>query len=453
MFRFLSNLTRKQKILGGTALGLFLLLSLSFCSGSSLKKSYRTVTVQRGEIVQRTKATGTIQPIESIQVGTQVNGPIKKLLVDFNDHVKEGQIVALIDPVTYEARVASDKADLQRSQASVEQVQANLHQAELEWTRVQDLVAKGFSSQSDMDQAQANRDSLLAQIKLSRASVMQAEATLKLSQANLEYTIIHSPIDGVVIARNVTEGQTVVASMTAQTLFVIANDLRKIQVEASVPEADVGKLKEGQPVIFTVDAFQDEEFKGKVLQVRMASSTTQNVVTYPVIVVAENPEGKLFPGMTANLSFETMRVNDVLKAPSAALRFKPDTATQAYLTSQMPPEPKKWKEKSVEKSEEKTDLKKTDEKSDEKTREKEGTFSKEKKPLRTWLYILGPDGLPQPRSVLLGINDGIFTEIKDGLKEGDVLITGIQDPKAIDTSAAANNPFAPARPPSGAPRR
>lgn len=284
--------------------------------------SYRTAKIEKGTLIQHVRATGIVQPVKLVQVGTQVNGPIKKLFVDYNDLVKENDLVAQIDPTVYEAHLARDVAMLHQNLATVEQMKTRLTQAERELERSKALVKRDMLSQAELDSAQADRDSLAAQLKVAEAAVEQSRASLKLSQANLGYTTIRSPVTGIVIDRKVSEGQTVVASMSAQMLFQIATDLHQIQVEASVPEADIGKIKPDQPVVFTVDAY-DEEFTGKVTQIRLAAESVQNVVTYPVVIYADNPERKLFPNMTATITIEAARHKDVLKVPNAALRFKP----------------------------------------------------------------------------------------------------------------------------------
>lgn len=286
---------------------------------------YRFARVERGDLTQTVRATGVVQPVKQVLVGTQVNGPIKKLYVDFNDRVHTGDRVAQIDPAVYEARLAQDEANLQQSLAAVDQAQAKLDQAEKELTRTRELQRRDLAAQADLDTAVANRDVCAAQAKLAQASVAQAQAAVRLAKINLDYTAIASPVDGVVVDRDVSEGQTVVASMTAQTIFTIASDLREIQLEASIAEADIGKIKVDQQVVFTVDAY-DEEFKGTVAQVRLAAAKVQNVVTYPVIVRASNPDERLFPGMTANISFQVAQRENVVKVPNAALRFKPELA-------------------------------------------------------------------------------------------------------------------------------
>jgi len=372
------------------------------------KTRYRTALLDRGDIIQTVRASGLISPLRLVDVGTQVNGPITKLYVDFNSQVKAGDLVAQIDPITYEAKLAQDQANLTASQANVEQTNAKLVQANKELSRTQKLAEQKMLSETDLDAAIATRDSLAAQLKVNLASVEQAKASLRLSQANLGYTIIRSPVDGVVITRSVSEGQTVVASLNAMTLFRIATDLSTIQVEASVPEADIGRIKENQRVTFTVDAY-DTLFTGKVSQVRMSASTMQNVVTYPVMVMADNPDNKLFPGMTAIIICEVAQRTNVLKVSNAALRFKP--AEKIGNNGENKP-------------------KRTGPRSEQKTK----------------LWIKKNDGSElRPVGVTPGITDGSFTEITEPcqLTEGQEIITGIDVTSSSDKTV---NPFAPQMP-------
>jgi len=364
---------------------------------------FRTANVEKGDLVQTVNATGTVQPIKTVQVGTQVTGPVKKLYVDYNDHVQAGQVVAQIDPAAYQAKVAQDRANLQSALAAVEQVRAKLTQAEKELQRSRELVSRNLISQSDLDGAVADRDSLAAQLKLAQAGVEQARAALTLSQTNLDYTTIKSPVDGVVVARNVDEGQTVVASFASQTLFVIAADLRQMQVEADVPEADIGKIKVGQPVHFTVDAYPDQDFEGMVSEVRLAASIQQNVVTYPVIISAPNPDEKLLPTLTANVSIEVAHRQKVLKVPNAALRFKYEPAGEASGN---------------------------------------GSASAASRPGSHQHQVWVPDG-KELKAVLLnpGISDGAYTEVpEDALKEGQEVVIGIIEGQAR-AAAGTDNPF------------
>ncbi len=283
---------------------------------------YRTARITRGTLINVINATGIVKPVKEVEVGTQVNGRILKLYVDFNSTVTNNQVIALIDPDVYEAGHARDAAQLKSSAATVEQITARLVLAEKDLQRKSELAARKMLSTADLDMAMAERDALAAQLKVAQAAVEQARAAIKLSKANLDYCTIRAPVNGVIIARNVDEGQTVVSSFNAQQLYKIATDLRRIQVEASLPEADIGQIRVGQPVTFTVDAYSDT-FLGSVLQIRLSASTVQNVLTYPVIVEAENPDGKLFPGMTANIAIEVARQENAQIVPAAALRFTP----------------------------------------------------------------------------------------------------------------------------------
>ncbi|MEI8120995.1 MAG: efflux RND transporter periplasmic adaptor subunit [bacterium] len=392
--------------------------AIRYYSESKSKESrYKTAPVERGDVVQTVRATGTIQPIRLVQVGTQVNGPIRKLYVDYNSQVKAGDLVAQIDPTTYEARLAQDQANLIQSQANVEQTKVRLTQAEKELERANKLTAREMISQADLDTAVATRDALLAQLKVVQAAVAQAEASLRLSKANLGYTTISSPVDGVVIARNVSEGQTVVASMTAQVLFLIATDLRRIQVEASIPEADIGNIALGQRVTFTVDAF-DLVFTGAVTQIRMAAVTVQNVVTYPVVIQADNPGTKLFPSMTADIVCEVARHENVLRIPNAALRFKPEEKDKTA---------KNGKDNNAPRRRARLD----------------------QKP-RLWIQTPDGNGV-KPVSISLGITDGAFTELRDPgtLTENQDVITGML---VVSDDEKTVNPFTPS-PISGQARR
>lgn len=372
---------------------------------------YRTAKVERGDVVQTVRATGIVQPIQLVQVGTQVNGPVQKLYVDYNSRVKEGDLVAQIDPTVYEARLAQDEANLSQSRAGVEQAQVRLAQAEKELDRARKLAGREMLSQADLDSATASRDALAAQVTLAKAAVEQANASLRLSRANLSYTTIRSPIAGVVISRNVSEGQTVVASMSAQVLFQIASDLSRIQIEASIPEADIGKIKPGQPVSFTVDAY-DMPFTGRVSLVRMAATTVQNVVTYPVVIEANNPDGRLFPGMTATVICETARREGVLRVPNAALRFRPESETKAD----------------------------TQQRGDSRTRQRGPRMSK--------VYVQEtPGAAPKAVQVSTGISDGTVTELRDAgsLQDGSDVIAGVATGTTKQNEVV--NPFAPPMPP------
>ncbi|HYV39063.1 MAG TPA: efflux RND transporter periplasmic adaptor subunit, partial [Gemmataceae bacterium] len=296
--------------------------------------TYREVEVSQGKIVAVVNATGTVKPVRLVTVGTFVSGPIESIKVDFNQEVAKNEILATIDQRIYLAAVARDKASLDMQQFNVKQTEAKLQQAINDEERALALRSqnKGFISDSEMDQFKFNRLSLKAQLEFAKATVLQAEAVLDTSNANLEYTVIRSPVDGVIIDRKIDPGQTVAASFQTPDLFVVAPDLRKeVYVYASVDESDISLIREAQlesqlkeiPVRFTIDTYPNELFEGKIHQIRQNSTTIQNVVTYPVIVSVPNPDLKLIPGMTANMSFQVGLRSDKLRIPNAALRFFP----------------------------------------------------------------------------------------------------------------------------------
>jgi len=310
-----------------------------FIHNAEAPVKYRTGKIERGDLKVIVTATGTVQPYLLVQVGTQVTGTIQKLHVDFNSKVKEGEVVAQIDPAPFQAKVDQDKANLAKAQADVNRVKAGMVQAEKELGRARELQKKELISPSDLDTAVATFDSFTAQVKVAEATVAQAQAVLESSMVNLRYTTIVSPIDGVVISRNVDKGQTVAASLSAPTIYVIADDMKKVQIMASVAEADIGRIKEEMGVVFTVDAHRTDRFKGKVSQIRLSPTTVQNVVTYTVMIDAENPGAKLLPGMTANVTFDIAQYRDILKIPNAALRFTPPAEVAAVKPEPAPATP------------------------------------------------------------------------------------------------------------------
>ncbi len=275
--------------------------------------SYQTATITRGPITQAVTATGTLNPVVTVQVGSQVSGNIAKLFVDFNSQVKAGQVVAQIDPALFQATVTQAEGDLANAQATLELAKVNAK-------RTQELFAKKTSSQADVDQATAT-------LHQSEANVKIKQGALDKVRTDLEHCTITSPIDGVVISRSVDVGQTVAASLQAPIIFAIANDLTKMQIDANVAEADIGVVKIDQNVDFTVDAFPMQTFHGKVVQVRNAPITVQNVVTYDTVIGVSNPDLKLKPGMTANVSIVIAHKDDVLQIKNAALRYRPPDAT------------------------------------------------------------------------------------------------------------------------------
>ncbi|MFZ4396129.1 MAG: efflux RND transporter periplasmic adaptor subunit [Kiritimatiellia bacterium] len=384
--------------------------------------TYRTVKVERGEVLQIVRATGIVQPVKLVQVGTQVNGIVQKLYVDFNSRVKAGDVVARIDPSVYQANLSQGEANLARNQAAVDEARAGLLKATNDLARATGLASKQLISNADLDSAIASAASASAQLKVAIAQVQQTAAALDLARANLSYTVITAPVDGIVIARNVDEGQTVVTSMSAQTLLTIATDLRTVLISASVPEADIGPVSPGQKVTFNVDAYPTA-FTGTVDQIRLAASTVQNVVTYPVMVRAENPGEKLFPGMTANISCVIAERTNVLRVANAALRFKPENADAAGKSGKSG---KSDKPPAVA--------------GNSGTPPRSGR-SGEKKPK---LYVQQPDGSLTPLRITTGITDGTFTEVSgDDLSEGQEVVAGLLNNGA---KSAVVNPFMPTPP-------
>ncbi|GAA5071468.1 efflux RND transporter periplasmic adaptor subunit [Lysobacter panacisoli] len=285
--------------------------------------AFRTVPVERGDIRVAISSTGTLSAISTVTVGSQVSGQVTDVLVDYNDPVKKGQVIAHIDPKTYEAQIAQGNAQIASARASLSQAQATLLNAELDYQRKADLGARQLVARSDVDLAKAALDQARAQVNAAQASIRQQSASTLTTQVNLDRTVIRSPVDGVVLTRSIEPGQTVAASLQAPELFTIAEDLAKMKIELAVDEADIGQVRTGQNVSFTVDAFPDRQFRGTVEQVRLSATTTSNVVTYPVVVTVDNSDGTLLPGLTVNAEIEVSRRDDVLKVSNAALRYKP----------------------------------------------------------------------------------------------------------------------------------
>jgi len=335
--KFIKN---KWTIIGCLLAAIGLLTAFSF----ETKKApqYYTEKVQKGDIQNVVQATGTINAVTTVQVGSQVSGTIQTLFADFNSHVKKDQVIAQIDPSLFRGALLQAKADLADAQANLVAAKANLDkavaaaaQAKLDFNRYTTLAQEGVVPTQQLDTARATSQSADAAVGAAKAQVTQAgaqvqqkQAAVTVAQANLDHSTIRSPIDGTVIARSVDVGQTVAASLQAPTLFTIAQDLTKMQVYVSTDESDVGTIKQGQDVKFSVDAFPKDSFKGKVSAVRLNATTVQNVVTYTTVVDFDNPETKLFPGMTAYVTIPVAEANDVVKVPNGALRFTPDLTAQ-----------------------------------------------------------------------------------------------------------------------------
>jgi HlyD family secretion protein len=322
------------------ALALLVLIGVvvGFTLNRNPEPKYFTAKAQRSTINDVVQATGTINAVTTVQVGSQVSGTISKLYADFNSRVRKGQVVAQIEPSLFEGALLQAQADLQNanatlaaSKADLIKAQATAVQTKADYQRTQGLAKEGVMSPQQLDLARANADTAQAavsaaeaQIKQAAAQVSQKKAAVNVAQTNLDHTIIHAPINGIVVARNVDVGQTVAASLQAPTLFNIAQDLTKMQVDTQTDESDVGNIKVGQECTFTVDAYPSETFRGKVVQIRLNPTTVQNVVTYDTVIAFDNPQMKLFPGMTGYVTIPVATAEDVLSIPNTALRFKPD---------------------------------------------------------------------------------------------------------------------------------
>jgi HlyD family secretion protein len=402
-------------LIGGTGIS-----SLVSYMKESRRVTFREAEVTRGRIVAVVNSTGTIKPVRSVSVGSFVSGPIKSIPsdVDFNREVKEGQLLAKIDPLIYDAAVARDRAILKTRKADINRVKALLQQAKNDEKRAEDLRAKSkdkvYISDSEMDQLRFARESLDAQLAFAEASVLEAQGNLDSSIANLGYTDIRSPVDGIIIDRKIDPGQTVASTFQTPELFIVAPDLRtEIYVFANVDETDIGLVRTAQqthqPVLFTVDAWPDDLFKGKIFQIRMSSTTTQNVVTYPVVVSAPNPDLKLLPGMTANLSFQLRASDNLLRLPDAALRFFPQR-------DHVHPEDRPKLEARNTSTGDTTEVVRTAEEKA-KIRAKRNT---------RYVWVVDGDYL-RAVQVVIGLSDNSFTEIVSGdLKEGQKIVTGVQ---------------------------
>jgi HlyD family secretion protein len=378
---------------------------------------YLTAKVSRGRVEHVVNSTGTVKPVRSVLVGAFISGPIETIYVDFNSRVEKDQVMARIDPRLWQAAVDRDQAALLTQKADLARIEALLQQARNNEERARRLrqVNKDYLSEQEMDQFRFTRLSQEAQRNLAQASIGQAEANLKTSLANLGYCTIRSPVDGIVIERKVDPGQTVAASFQTPELFIVAPDMDKhMYVFASVDEADIGLIRGAQehkrPVHFTVDAYPQDVFQGEIYQVRKSSTTTQNVVTYPVVIEAANPEMKLMPGMTAGISFLIEARKDVLRLPSPALRFAPKLA-------QARPEDRRYLEGL------------TGEQADGGSRmsaDQKAALARARSKRVVWVQ----DGaLLRAVPVTLGLADNLFAEVLEGdLSEGQELITGVEDP-------------------------
>jgi HlyD family secretion protein len=358
---------------------------------------YKAVPVEKGAIVSVVNATGTINPVTMVQVGSQVTGMVESLHADFNSVVKKDEVVARIDPFPYRARRDQASANLANAKAAVLKSKADLSQRKRELDRVQSLIKQQFVSQNDVDVAVTAYEGAGAQLAVSDAAVKQAQAALEAAELDLTYTVIKAPIDGIVISRLVEVGQRISASMSIPVIFTIAQDLTKMQVDANVSEADIGGITEGRDVAFTVDAYPGQRFQGKIRQVRNSPINVQNVVTYDVVVGVDNTDLRLKPGMTANVSIIVARKEDTLKVPNSALRFVPPKTTEGAAGQAGRPVAAPARERSGSKT----------------------------------VWRMNAAGDPESVAVQTGISDGLVTEITGGeLREGESVIVGIEASKS-----------------------
>jgi HlyD family secretion protein len=382
--------------------------------GDSAAGRYLTARVTRGPIVRSVIATGTVNPVTTVQVGSYVSGPIQAIYADFNAPVKAGQLIAKIDPRPFQVKVDAAIATLANARAQLGKDTADLAYKKITYERNRRLFDAEAISGDALDSALSTYRQAVAQAALDRANILQQQANVKDAQVSLDYTNIVSPVDGNVVSRNVDVGQTVAASFQTPTLFLIARDLTQMQVDTNVSESDIGSVHNGQPGDFTVDAFPERTFEGTVTQVRQAPITVQNVVTYDVVVTVPNPEMLLKPGMTANVTIVTARRDDVLRIPAQALRFRAQPDNR-YASAQNAPS-------------------------------NDGVAHKtDSRNARLWV----PDGRDLvPVTVTTGLSDGNYVELLGGdLKPGDAVVTEEARHTQAANGSASGSPFFPMRPP------
>jgi HlyD family secretion protein len=368
-------------------------------NNNEIAPQYTLAAATRGDVVETVDATGTLQAVTTVQVGTQVSGTIQSLHADFNSQVRKGQVIARLDPSLLQAQVEQAEATIVRLQADVERANVMFEDAQVKLRRARELFAAQLIPAIDVENAQSTVRQSEASLKAARAQVTQSRGSLNQNRVNLSHSIITAPVDGIVISRNVDVGQTVAASMSAPTLFVLAKDLTAMQVNASIDEADIGRITPGQAVTFRVDAYPRDVFKGTVSQVRLEPTVAQNVVSYVTVIDVPNPELKLKPGMTANVTVEIARADNALRVPNAALRFRP---------AQQPP----------------------------------GDQNEARGP-SVWVMR---DGQMQRVRVRPGVSDGTMTAIEGEISENVQIVTGNALANAQNPSGAAGSPFMPQRP-------
>ena len=397
-----------KALIAAAVVGTTTVVGAFYSTGDETRPTITAEPVSRGDVINAISATGTVQANTTVEVGTQVSGTIASLHADFNSIVKKGQVLARLDPALYQGAIEQATANLLAAEANHERMKVSLADAETKLARARELAEKQLISRVDLETAEVTVGSAVAQVKSAAAQVAQARASLQQAQVNLSKTIIRSPIDGIVIARNVDGGQTVAASLSAPTLYVLAADLTLMELSANIDEADVGRVVAGQTVEFTVDAYPSQVFRGTVKQVRLNPTIESNVVTYAAIITAANPELKLKPGMTASLTIEVARREDVLRVPSAALRYAPAPDVLNAVGAD--------------------------------------DASSVKGP-RVWQHL---DGRMSPMAVTPGESDGRYTEIQsDTLAEGAQVVTRIALGERATSASRTSSPLvqtAPGRP-------
>jgi len=401
-------LSKKLKILAIAVLPVAALLFYYFYIDHTPALRLITAPVTVGDVVRGVTATGTVNPVTTVQVGSYDSGPITQILADFNTPVKAGQLIAKIDPAQFQVKVDQAKAALALAKAQLGKDQADLTYKKLTYDRDVRLLRGKAISQDTLDAARSASDQAVSQVELDRANIDQQQANLGEAQVNLGYTSIISPVDGTVISRNVDVGQTVAASFQTPTLFLIAKDLTQMQVDTNVSESDIGNVQNGQPGDFSVDAFSGRVFEGTITQVRQAPVTVQNVVTYDVVVAVPNPEFLLKPGMTANVTIVTARRDNVLRVPAQALRFSPKPKHSAS--------------------------------SDGAAAAERSTHQHGKAPRAKHVWV-EKDGELKQVSITTGLDDGNNVEVLSGdLKEGDMVVIEQIHPNGSDSAASGSRP-------------
>jgi HlyD family secretion protein len=448
--------TARRRLLWLLAVPVLLAAGFFLLRGRGEATQYTFGTIDRGDVVEVVGATGTLEAVTTVQIGSQVSGTIQSLSADFNSTVKKGQVIARLDPSILQARLGQAEANLLSARANVDRAKASVEDTRQKFERARELAAQKLIAETELETAKANYDGAVASLKANQAAESQALASVNQAKVDLSHTVIDTPIDGVVISRNVDVGQTVAASFQAPVLFVIANDLARMRVNAAVDEADVGRVREGQDVVFHVDAFPEREFKGTVEQVRLNPTTVSNVVSYNTIVSVDNRDLLLRPGMTATVSIVVRKAENALRLPAAALRFRPEGyqrptagAGAGQGAAGMRPggaggpgagrpgggRPGGFGGGAA------------------MAAERGGPGGGRGPGRPTTVFVPDEKGQPKALDVRIGVSDGQFVEVREGLEEGARVITGTEIPGARaagvgprPSSSPSSNPFQPQRP-------